>query len=76
MNKTEPVVKLDYIFEQTSGEKIKKDVKAYFESRHGQSVDYVELLEHFEYSLPEIVTACAELEKEGKIVGLDQIPGK
>jgi hypothetical protein len=39
-------------------------------------VDYVELLEDFEYSLPEIVTACAELEKEGKIVGLDQIPGK
>ena len=32
MSKTEPVVKLDYIFEQTSGEKIKKDVKAYFES--------------------------------------------
>ena len=76
MNKTEPVVKFDYVFEPASGEKIKKDVKAYFESRHGQAVDYVDLVEHFDYSLPEIVTACAELEKEGKIVGLDQIPGK
>jgi len=76
MKRQNAAVKSSYGLEPESLEQIKKEVKTYFETRHGQAVDYVDLLDHFEYSLPEIVAACAELEKEGKIVGIDQVPGK
>jgi hypothetical protein len=76
MKRHNAVVKPSYDFEWESLEQIKKMVKAYFETRHGQAVDYVDLLDYFEYSLSDIVAACAELENEGKIVGIDQVPGR
>lgn len=63
-------------------EKIKKDyvpsidtakvmIKDYFEQHHGEVIDYVDLVNAFDLPLPLIVDACEQLEKEGKIAGVD-----
>ncbi len=46
-------------------------IKDYFERRHGEIIDCVDLADTFGLPLPLIVQACEELEKEGKIAGVD-----
>ncbi len=46
-------------------------IKLYFEEHHGESVEYLELIEQLKIPLPRIVEACGELEKEGKIAPVD-----
>ena len=46
-------------------------IKDYFEQHHGEIIDYVDLVNAFDLPLPLIVKACEELEKEGKIAGVD-----
>jgi len=46
-------------------------IKDYFEQHHGEIIDYVDLMNAFDLPLPLIVKACEELEKEGKIAGVD-----
>jgi len=58
----------DYI---PSLETAKVMIKDYFEQHHGEIIDYVDLVNVFELPLPLIVRACEELEKEGKIAGVD-----
>jgi hypothetical protein len=52
-------------------EETKSAIKAYFDRRHGEVIDYADLVEEFGWPLPLIVDACEELEREGKIVGVD-----
>jgi hypothetical protein len=52
-------------------EVVKVMVKDYFEQHHGEVIDYVDLVNTFNLSLPLIVEACEELEREGKIAGVD-----
>lgn len=46
-------------------------IKEYFEQHHGEIIDYVDLVKAMELPLPLIVQACEQLEKEGKIAGID-----
>lgn len=46
-------------------------IKAYFEDHHGEVVEYSDLIDELRISLPLIVEACGELEKEGKIAPID-----
>ena len=46
-------------------------IKDYFEQHHGEVIDYVDLVRALDFPLPLIVDACEELEKEGKIAGVD-----
>jgi len=46
-------------------------VKDFYEQHHGQIVDYVDLATALAIPLPLIVNACEELEREGKIAGVD-----
>lgn len=49
-------------------EDIKKDIKEFFERNHGENIDYTDILEEFpNFSLPDVVEACEQLEKEEKI---------
>ncbi len=51
---------------------VKEKIKSYFESRHGDDIDYVDLCNAFpELSLPCLVQACEELEEEGRIAEVD-----
>jgi len=52
-------------------ETIKVMIKEYFEQRHGEILDYVDLVNVFNLPLPLIVKACEQLEREGKIAGVD-----
>lgn len=63
-------------------EKIEKDyvpgldtvkimIKDYFEQHHGEVIDYVDLVNAFNLPLFLIVDACEQLEREGKIAGVD-----
>jgi hypothetical protein len=52
-------------------ETVKVMLKDYFERRHGEIVDYVDLVNAFDIPLPLIVEACEQLEREGKIAGVD-----
>ena len=52
-------------------EAAKTAIKAFFESKHGEEIDYIDLAEHFDFSLVDIVSACDELEKEHKIACVD-----
>lgn len=49
----------------------KAAIKEFFKGHHGEVLDYVDLLEEFNWPLPLIVEACDELELEGKIAGVD-----
>ena len=49
----------------------KNMIKAFFEKNHGKTMDYVDLADALDISLPMIVDACELLEKEGKIVSVD-----
>ncbi len=49
----------------------KANIKAFFEKHHGETIDYVDLLNEFDYSLTLIVAACEELESEGEIGGIN-----
>jgi len=55
-----------------SMEEAKKVIKNYFEDHHGEYIDYEELADNLDISLPLIVQACAALEDEGEIVSVDQ----
>ncbi len=57
--------------EDVSLEEAKTKIKAYFELRHGEIFDYVDLMDELCIPLPLIVDACRELEREGKIAGVD-----
>ncbi len=46
-------------------------IKSYFDQRHGEIIDYVDLVNEFDLPLPLIVEACEHLEREGKIAGVD-----
>ncbi len=46
-------------------------LKDYFEQHHGKIIDYVDLTNVFDLPLALIVDACEELEREGKIAGVD-----
>ncbi len=46
-------------------------VKDYFEQHHGETIDYVDLVNALDLPLPLIVKACEQLEREGKIAGVD-----
>jgi hypothetical protein len=46
-------------------------IKDYFEQHHGEIIDYVDLVRAMDFPLPLIVEACEELEREGKIAGVD-----
>jgi hypothetical protein len=46
-------------------------IKDYFEQHHGEIIDYVDLVRAMDFPLPLIVEACQELEREGKIAGVD-----
>ena len=46
-------------------------LKDYFEQYHGTVIDYVDLANAFDLPLALIVDACEELEKEGRIAGVD-----
>jgi hypothetical protein len=46
-------------------------IKDYFDQHHGEIVDYVDLVNVFDLPLPLIVKACEQLEREGKIAGID-----
>lgn len=46
-------------------------IKDYFEQHHGEIIDYVDLVNAFDLPLPLIVDACEQLEREGKIAGVD-----
>jgi hypothetical protein len=50
---------------------LKKLIKQYFEEHHGDTIDYVDLTEAFEFPLALVVQACEELEREGKIAAVD-----
>jgi hypothetical protein len=52
-------------------EQAKIQIKAYFESRHGEVLDYVDIGEALCIPLPTIVEACEELEREGRIAGVN-----
>ncbi len=52
-------------------EEMKVIIKDYFDKKHGENIDYGELMDEFNFPLPMIVQACEELEQEGKIVALD-----
>ena len=52
-------------------ERAKMMVKELFERHHGEVMDYADLLDALELSLPMLVEACEELEKEGKIAPVD-----
>lgn len=47
-------------------------IKDYFEQHHGELIDYVDLVRALDSPLPIIEDACEELEKEGKIAGVDE----
>jgi hypothetical protein len=46
-------------------------IKDYFEQHHWRVIDYVDLTNAFDLPLALIVDACEELEREGKIAGVD-----
>lgn len=50
---------------------VKVMLKDYFEQHHGEAVDRVDLVNAFDIPLPLIVMACEELEREGRIAGVD-----
>lgn len=52
-------------------ETAKAMVKDYFEQRHGEVIDYVDLVNVLDLPLPLIVAACEDLEKEGRIATVD-----
>jgi hypothetical protein len=52
-------------------EKAKILVKSYFEDHNGEALDYGDLREALCIPLPIIVEACEQLEREGKIAGVD-----
>jgi hypothetical protein len=49
----------------------KARIKGYFEEHHGEDLDYGDLREALCIALPTIVEACDQLEREGKIAGVD-----
>jgi len=53
-------------------EEAKKAIKNYFEDHHGEYIDYEELADNLDISLPLIVQACAALEDEGEIASVNQ----
>lgn len=49
-------------------QKLKIQIKNYFEEHHGKEIDYVDLVQAFpDIPLPVIVEVCEELEKKEKI---------
>lgn len=46
-------------------------IKDYLEQNHGEIIDYVDQVNVLDLSLTLIFSACEELEKEGKITGVD-----
>lgn len=46
-------------------------IKDYFEQRHWEIIDYVDLVKAFELPVPLIVEACEQLEREGKSAGVN-----
>jgi len=52
-------------------EEAKVRIKGYFEEHHGENLDYGDLREALCIALPIIVEACDQLEREGKIAGVD-----
>lgn len=52
-------------------ETVKIMLKDYFEQRHGEIVDYVNLVNAFGIPLSLIVEACEQLEREEQIAGVD-----
>jgi hypothetical protein len=52
-------------------EEAKALIKGYFEEHHGEDLDYGDLREALCIALPIIVEACDQLEREGKIAGVD-----
>jgi hypothetical protein len=52
-------------------EVVKVMIKDYFEQHHGEAIDYADLVNTFNLSLPLIIKACEQLEREGKIAGVD-----
>jgi hypothetical protein len=59
------------ILEDVPMEDAKAQIKAYFESHHGEILDYGDIREALCIPLPTIVDACEELEREGKIAGIN-----
>lgn len=53
---------------------VKVMIKDYYEQRHGEVLDYVDLVNAFDLPLALIVEACEALEREGKIAGVDGLP--
>jgi hypothetical protein len=45
----------------------KQEIADYFKAHDGEQIDYEELLNSLKIDLPTIITACSELEAEGKI---------
>jgi hypothetical protein len=54
-----------------SSEQMKAIIKDYFDKKHGENIDYGDLMDEFNFPLPMIVKLCEELEQEGKIVAID-----
>jgi DNA-binding MarR family transcriptional regulator len=52
-------------------EEAKALIKRYFEEHHGENFDYGDLREALCIALPIIVEACDQLEREGKIAGVN-----
>lgn len=50
----------------------KAQIKAYFELHHGENLDYGDIRAALCIPLPTIVEACDELDREGKIAGVEQ----
>ena len=57
--------------EDISIEEAKIQLKSYFEAHHGEALDYGDLREALCIPLPIIVKSCEQLEREGKIAGVD-----
>ncbi len=55
----------------TSMETAKIIINDYFEQHHGETIDYVDLVNGLDLPLPLIVRACEQLEQERKIAGVD-----
>lgn len=45
----------------------KQEIADYFKAHDGEQIDYEDLLNSLKIDLPTIITACSELEAEGKI---------
>ena len=57
--------------EDISFKEAKVKIKSYFEERHGELIEYSDLMDRLKISLPLIVEVCGELEKEGEIAPID-----